>query len=197
MNKVKIVYKGLTYPVEIEDISARRMQERFNLSNPPEYLTEERAGVIIDSKYWKSELKAGSTYLIREQCDTLGNRNSDHEEIARRIGVNDSFRGIVLHSLIASTAVYHMKYNESDNTLVKKYLDEQIENHFFEYIIPSKYGENFYFIAKEKEANRIYIAFRGTKDLLDWNYNLQVIYRCYAYFFFLQISSKDKDFHPT
>ena len=65
MNKVNIVYKGLTYPVEIEDISAMGMQERFNLPNPPACLLDETASVIIDCKYWKSELTAGSTYLIK------------------------------------------------------------------------------------------------------------------------------------
>ena len=184
MNKVNIVYKGLTYPVEIEDISATEMQERFNLPNPPAYLLDETASVIIDCKYWKSELTAGSTYLINEQCGTLVNGNIDQEEVARRIGMNDSFRNIVLHSSIASTAVYKMEHNESGNIVLKEYLDKRIENHFFEYIIPSKHGENFYFISKEKEANRIYTAFQGTKDLLDCNYNLKVIYRCYFFFFF-------------
>lgn len=183
MSKIKIVYKQVTYPVKIDDVSPTDLQECFSLKIAPKFLYDEKADENIYFKYWKEELKTGSRYHLK-------GRGIDEEE-SQKVSINDSF---VLHSLIASSAVYMMEHKDVDEMLVRQYLYDQIENHCFEYIIQSKNGENVYLIAKEKEANRIYVAFRGTKDLLDWKYNLQVhfvlfIFPSTSLFFFLQKKS--------
>ena len=175
---VKILYKTQFYLVEIDNISPEDLREYFNLSKLPKFLLDEETNKIIDSRYWKEELEAGSEYRIREQF------------------LDDSYRGIVINSLIASAAVYKMEHTVLDEELVKQYLYAQIENHFFEYIIPSKHGENIYLIAKEKEANRIYVAFQGSKDLLEWKYKLQVRFAFYLFHSFLHILLPKKVFHP-
>ena len=179
MSEVKIVYKGESYEVDIEDISPEDLQECFGLPKVPKFLLDENANKMINCKYWRSKLKVGCIYRIKEQginSDTSGKNEVDEEEVAKTTtGIDDSFRDIVLHSLIASTAVYKMEHKEDDEKFLKQYMYDQMENHYFEYIIPSKHGENFYLIAKEVDANRIYVAFRGSKDLLDWKYNLQVM----------------------
>lgn len=88
------------------------MREYFNLSKLPKFLLDEETNKIIDSRYWKEELEAGSEYRIREQF------------------LDDSYRGIVINSLIASAAVYKMEHTVLDEELVKQYLYAQIENHF-------------------------------------------------------------------
>ena len=182
MSKVKIVYNRQSYSAKIDDISPDVLQECFSLQMKPKFLFDEKAHEIIDSKYWKDELKPGHIYRIKEQGNNFDTRNTNEEEAAKKNETVEDFDNIVLHSLIASSAVYKMEHKKDDETLVKEYLHEQIENHFFEYIIPSKHGENFYMIAKENEKKRIYIAFRGTKNLMDWKHNLKVTLR---YFFIL------------
>ena len=182
MSKVKIAYNRQFYSAEIEHIYPEVLQECFSLQMKPKFLFDEKAHEIIDSKYWKDELKPGYKYHIKEQGNNFGRLNTNEEEAAKKNESVEDFRKIVLHSLIASSAVYKMEHKKDDEKLVKEYLYEQIENHFFEYIIPSKHGENFYMIAKENEKNRIYIAFRGSKDLIDWKHNLKVTLR---YFFIL------------
>lgn len=187
MSEIKIVYKGESYEVDIEDISPEDLQECFTLPKPPKFLLDEDASKMISHKHWRSKLKVGSIYRIKEQGVTTVTSDKDsvdEEEMAKKAtGMDESFRDIVLHSLIASTAVYKMEHKDSDEKALKHYMYEQMNNHFFDYIIPSKHGENFYLIAKETNVNRIYVAFRGSKDLLDWKYNLQVML-CFIYLFF-------------
>lgn len=172
MSEVKIVYKGESYEADIEDISPEDLQECFDLPKPPKFLLDETANKMISYRHWISKLKVGRIYRIKEQ-------GNNEEEVAKKAtGIDDSFRDIVLHSLIASTAVYKMEHKDGDEKLLKHYMYEQMNNHFFDYIIPSKHGENFYLIAKETNVKRIYVAFRGSKDLLDWKYNLQVMLCC-------------------
>ena len=169
MGEVRIVYKEESCTVDIEDISQEGLQECFNLPKPPIILVDEMTDKIFDFKYWRSKLKVGSTYRIKEKSKI------DKEEVVKEdTGMDDTFRGIVLNSLIASKAVYKMAHEGNDEKLLKDYLYEQKENHYFDYIISSKHGENFYLIAKEIDEKRIYVAFRGSKDLLDWKYKLQV-----------------------
>ena len=182
MSKVTIVYKKQCDSVEIDDISPEDLQECFNLSKPPKFLLDEKGQEFIHSKYWKEELKAGCTYRVKEDGNPLGKRNINEEESAKKNEINGSVRDVLSHSLIASRAVYNMEHDEDDEKSIRKYLYEEYENHSFEYIIPSKHGKNFYLIAKEKKINRIYIAFRGNKDLLDCKYNLQVTL-CYLFTF--------------
>ena len=182
MGKVKIAYKKQIYRVEIDDLSPEDLEECFDLSNPPTFLLDDKANEIIHAKYWRKELKAGRLYRIEEQCNTFGKRNINEEEAFKKYGIDASFRNVVEHSLIAITAGYNMEHNKGDEKSIKKYLYEENENHPFEYIIPSKHGENFYLIAKENKVNRIYIAFRGDKDLLDLKHNLQVTL-CYFFIF--------------
>ena len=179
MGEVKIAYDGYSYEVNIEDISPENLQESFNLASQPEYLIDNVAKKIISSKNWKSKLNVGSTYHIKGDTSvTSGNGNVDEEDRKKSTsGIDDEFRGIVLHSLIASTAVYNIHHNDDDKKLIEQYLNEQMNNHFFDYVIPSKNGDNFFLIAKETNVNRIYVAFRGNKDLMDWKYNLQVTFR--------------------
>ena len=64
-----------------------------------------------------------------------------NEQVAAiEFGIDDSFKGIVSHSLIVSTALYKMEHKDRDEELISQYLYKQIENYFFEYIIPSKHG---------------------------------------------------------
>ena len=187
MSEIKIVYKGESYEVDIEDISPEDLQECFDLPKPPKFLLDENANTMISYKHWRSKLKVGSIYRIKEPGNNAVTSVKDgvdeEEEAKNATGMDESFRDIVLHSLIASTAVYKMEHKDSDEKFLKHYMYEQMNNHFFDYIIPSKHGENFYLIAKETKVNRIYVAFRGSKDLLDWKYNLQVMFRCFIIIF--------------
>ena len=179
MSEVTIVYEGDSYEVNIEDISPEDLQDCFDLPSPPRYLIDDIAKKRISSKNWKSKLKVGSIYRIKGNTSvTSGNGNVEKEDRKKNTtGIDDRFRGIVLHALIASTAVYKMEHKEDDKILIEQYLNEQMDNHFFDYVIPSKNGDNFCLIAKETAVNRIYVAFRGSKDLMDWKYNLQVTLR--------------------
>ena len=192
MARVTIFCNEFSSSVIIGDISPERLQECFELSKPPEFLLDKEANEIIDSKYWKELLKAGHTYHIKHQGNILHKLNTDEEDAAKTIGIDDSFGGIVLRSLIASIAVYKMEHIESDKESIEDYLTTQTRNHSFDYITPSKHGKNFYLIAKEKGFNRIYVAFRGAADLLDWKSNLQValcnffhFYLCFSFCIFL------------
>ena len=194
-NRVTITCSGESYPVKINNISSEDLQECFHLPKPPKFLLNEETNEIIHSRDWEEMLIEGRTYHIKEQGTNFGKDNVGEKKSVQKNGTSNNFRVTVLHSLIASTAVYKVEHEEHDEESVKQYLYEQAENHFFEYIIPSKHGKNIYLIAKEKEANRIYVAFRGTKGLLDWECNLQVIlcYFCFFVFvFFLYISRKYK-----
>lgn len=168
-NRVKIVYSGETYPVKINNISSEDLQECFDLPKPPKFLLNEETNEIIHSRDWEDMLKEGHTYHIKERGTNFGIDNVDEKKSVPKNGISNNFRVIVLHSLIASTAVYKIEHEEHDENSVKQYLYEQTENHFFEYIITSKHGENFYLIAKEKEANRIYIAFEEPKTFWTGN----------------------------
>ena len=186
MSEIKILYKGKWYETEIEDISPEELQECFDLPKPPKFLLVESENKLVNSRHWRSKLKEGSICRIKEgtnNVDSSGEVNIDTNESSKKAtGFDNNFRKIVLHSLIASTAVYKMEHSEDDEKLLQQYLYEQIENHYFEYIIPSKHGVNFFLIAKEIDANRIYIAFRGSQDLVDWEHNLQVRL-CYSFMF--------------
>ena len=192
MSEVKIVYKGESYEVDSEDISPEHLQECFELSKASKFLLDKNANKMINGKYWRSKLKVGCIYRIKEQginSDISGKNEVDEEEVAKTTTrIDDSFRDIVLHSLIASTAVYKMEHKEDDEKFLKQYLYDQMENHYFEYIIPSKHGENFYLIAKEIDANRIYVAFRESKDLLDWKFNLQMMLSFLLHLFIYLVS---------
>lgn len=200
MSKIKIVYKKESYQVDIGNISPENLQECFDLQKPPKILLDENTNKMINYKHWRSKLKVGSTYRIKEQGNISVNPDKDHADEEKKAkkttGMDENFRGIVLHSLIASTAVYKMEHKNGDEILIKQYMYEQINNHFFDYLIPSKHGKNFYLIAKETNVNRIYVAFRGSSDLLDWKYNLQVIH-CFIYFFIhFQILASPKKVFP-
>lgn len=177
MINVKTVYRRLSNQVEIDYILPESLQEYFDLPNPSTFLVDEKASEIIDSKYWRSELKPGSTYRIREHGNTSDKDKLGEKETAKKTGTNDTLSVIVSHAMTATTAVYKMKQNEGDETLVKQCMQEEDENRFFEYIILSKNGENVYLIANEKGENRIYIAIQAThtRYLLDLKCNLQVM----------------------
>ena len=195
MSKIKILYKKESYQVEIGNISPENLQECFDLQKPPTILLDENKNKMINYKHWRSKLNVGSIYRIKEQGNTSVNPvkdNVDEEKKAKKTTeMDESFRGIVLHSLIASTAVYKMEHKNGDEKLIKQYMYEQMNNHFFDYIIPSKHGENFYLISKEANVNRIYVAFRGTSDLLDLKYKLQVtLCNFFSFIFFTSSFTK-------
>ena len=183
--KVKIVHRGLFYQVEVKDISPEILQECFDLSELPRYLLDGQTNEIIHSKNWNSKLRANHVYHIKEDSYNHGAFKKINQQHARKKIYFEDIHSIVLHSLIASTAVYKLEHKENDKKLVRTYLYQQFENHDFEYIIPSKHGENFFLIAKEKEQSRLYVAFRGTKDLLHLNYNLQVRFFLFIFFYLL------------
>lgn len=185
-SKVKIVHRGLFHQAEIKDISPESLQECFDLSELPRYLLDAQTNEIIHSKNWNSKLKASHMYRIKEDGYITGAfKKINQQQVRKNITVED-LHSIVLQSLIASTAVYKLEHKEKDNKLLRTYLYEQFENHHFEYIIPSKHGEDFYLIAKEKGQSRLYVAFRGTKNLLELKYNFQV-----RFLFFISIYSLD------
>ena len=187
MINVKIVYRKQSCQVEVDDISPESLQEYFDLPNPPTFLVDEKESEIIDSKYWKSELKPGSTYRIKEHRNTSDKDKLGEKETAKKTGISDTLSVIVSHAVAATTAAYKMKHNEGDDTLIKQYMQEDNENRFFEYIILSKNGKNVYLIAKEKGEKRIYIAIQATDTgvLLDLKCNLQVT----LHYFFISIYS--------
>ena len=198
MSEIKIVYKGESYETEIEDISPEDLQECFDLPKPPKFLLVENENKVVSSKHWKTKLRKGSICRIKEDTNTLytsAQCNMDIKETATKFTEYDnSFRKVVLHSLIASNALIKLKHDENDEKSLKQYLHKQIENHNFEYIIRSKHGETFYLIAKELNVNRIYVAFRGREDLLDWKNSLQVrfFYIFFCFFSAVTMTSKVK-----
>ena len=126
MSEIKIVYKGESYEVDIEDISPEDLEECFTLPKPPKFLLDENANKMISQKHWRSKLKVGSIYRIKEQGNTAVTSDKDsvdEEEMAKKAtGMDESFRDIVLHSLIASTAVYKMEHKDSDEKVLKHYM---------------------------------------------------------------------------
>lgn len=65
-SNVKTIYKAQFCLVDIDDISAESLKEVFKLTKLPELLLDEKANKVIDSKYWKEELKAGCECRIKE-----------------------------------------------------------------------------------------------------------------------------------
>ena len=47
MSEIKIVYKGESYEVDIEDISPEDLEECFTLPKPPKFLLDENANKMI------------------------------------------------------------------------------------------------------------------------------------------------------
>ena len=114
MSEIKIVYKGESYEVHIKDILPEDLQECFDLPKPPKFLLDENANKMISYKHWRSKLKVGSIYRIKEPGNNAVTSVKDgvdeEEEAKNATGMDESFRDIVLHSLIASTAVYKMEH---------------------------------------------------------------------------------------
>lgn len=158
---VTISCNNTKYQFEIEDVLPNLLKESFDLCDKPTTLFSTNNNQVVPSTKWQTKLIAGASYYIK---------NPKAEEKEEKEGLGE----IILNSLVASTAVYHMSHTEDDVEKCRQYLIEQLDNHYFESVIQSKYGENVYLIAKEIDAERIYIAFRGTKELADWKKNIQV-----------------------
>ena len=161
---VAIECSGVEHQFAIEDITAELLMDSFELKIEPKALYQCPSNLVIPSKKWQSHLKPGCSYYIKNNCVTSEDKKLKDDE---------SLGEIILHSLVASTAVYHINHAKR-NDECEIFLKEQLENHNFEYVIQSQYGENIYIMAKESNENRIYVSFCGTKDLSDWKYNVQV-----------------------
>ena len=159
-----ISFDGLELQFSIDDVTPENLMYSFELTNEPKFLFQCTSNLVVPSRKWLSNLKPGCSYYIK---------NSSSSEHLQRLK-DDIFGELILHSLIASTAVYHINHLEGSDEC-KNYLQEQLENHNFEYVTQSRYGENTYILAKEMYKNRIYVAFSGTKELSDWKYNVQVL----------------------
>ena len=170
MGEVTIAYKDKPVTLDIEDISPDTLQEVFELPDPPKFLRDVNSNKIILSKNWGTQLKKGSLYRIKEQATST----DIVKEYLTDYLTDDNFKEIVLHALIASTAAYKIKHSDNDINDLKTYLYQQMNNHYFDEVILSKHGENFFFIAKQYDANRIYVAFRNSTGLLDVSHTLQV-----------------------
>ena len=164
---VKILYKTQFYLVEIDNISPEDLREYFNLSKLPKFLLDEETNKIIDSRYWKEELEAGSEYRIREQF------------------LDDSYRGIVINSLIASAAVYKMEHTVLDEELVKQYLYAQIENHFLSILFRLNMEKISIWLPKKKKQTESMSLSKGAKTF--WNgsisYRSGLLFICFIAFY--------------
>ena len=169
-NIVTIIYKEEILNLEIEDVTPENLQEFFALPILPEILFDKDSGKKIESMQWQSHLERDGLYYIYER------NNFEEEDSVRKSypETDEQFNEIVLNSLIASMAVYKVSHENDSEEVLMGYLYEQMTNHYFEYVIPTRHGNNFYLIAKERIVNRFYVAFRGGKDLLNYQYNLKV-----------------------
>ena len=165
MDEVVIICNEVEHRFDKEDVTPEILKECFGLNEEPKILLQESNSSVIYFKKWQSKLTPGFTYHIKSKDD--GQSSSEHKQ-------DDTIGELVLNALIASTAVYYISHELDDEEKCKKYLMEQLTNHNFEDVILSQNGESYYLIAKEADTNRIYIAFRGSKELSDWKYNLQV-----------------------
>ena len=169
-NTVTIICKEEILNLEIEDVTPENLQEFFALPILPQILFDEDSGEKIESMQWQSHLERDGLYYIYEK------KNFEERDAVRKSypETDERFNEIVLNSLIASMAVYKVSHENGSNEDLMGYLCEQMTNHYFEYVIPTRHGDNFCLIAKEHRINRIYLAFRGGKDLLSYQYNLKV-----------------------
>ena len=71
-------------------------------------------------------------------------------------------------------ADYKVSHKNDSEELLMGHLYEPMINHYFEYVIPTRHGNNFCLIAKDRIVDRFYVAFLGGKDLLNYQYNLKV-----------------------
>ena len=165
MDEVAIICNEVEHRFYIEDVTPEILKDSFGLNEEPITLLPESNGPVIHFKKWQSKLIRGFTYYIIRKDD--GQSSSEKKQ-------DDSMGELVLNALIASTAVEYISHEPDDEEKCKKYLMEQLTNHNFKDIILSQNGESYYLIAKEADKNRIYIAFRGSKELSDWKYNFQV-----------------------
>ena len=169
-NIVTVICKEEILNLEIEDVTPENLQEFFALHIFPKVLYDGYSGRKIESGHWQSHLERGSLYYVYEE------KNLKEEDGVKKSypETDERFNEIVLNSLIASIAVYKLSHEINSEEDLMEYLYEQMTNHYFEYVIPTRHGDNFYLIAKEHRINRIYVAFRGGKDLLNCQYNLKV-----------------------
>lgn len=173
-----VTYKGDNHQFFIEDIEPDFLQETFDLDEKPTSIFAVNSNLVIPLSKKHERLKPGESYYIKQKNKSARLENEDRNTNTRYgevIRGQDENEVIGLNALIASTAIYY-PVNESNLPTggnCSQYLHEQLTNHNFEYIVPNRFGENHFLIAKEIGIDRIYIAFRGTKDLNDWKFNLQ------------------------
>ena len=166
-DEVAITYDGQELRYCIEDVLPSSLKDDFDLRDEPKSLFQCDTNLVVPSRKWQSHLKPGQTYYIKVKSGESSSREEKRDT---------SLGDVVLNSLIASTAVYHITHDSDSNEKLQSYLMEQLENHELDVVIQSRHGKNHYLIAKDMNSKRIYIAFRGTKELSDWKFNLQV--RC-------------------
>ena len=162
---IMIICNEVEHRFDIEDVTPDILKDSFGLNEEPKTLLQKSNSSVIHFKKWQSKLIPGFTYHIIRKDD--GQSRSEQEQ-------DDCMGELFLNALIASTAVNYISHEPDDEEKCQKYLMEQLTNHNFKDIILSQNGKSYYLIVKEAGKNRIYIAFRGSKELSDWKYNLQV-----------------------
>ena len=151
---VSITCNDETHKFAIEDIDPDILQQTFNLLEPPSIIFQTSSNLAIPIPKRVGRLQHGESYYIKAKPRNISTFTDESDAFNRNPG--NAFHGdtheeqIILNSLIASAAIYHSSDETEEESGGKcgAYLTEQIDNHNFEYIVRSKFGENHYLIVK-------------------------------------------------
>ena len=150
---VFVTYNGNTHQFFIDDIEPEFLQATFELLEAPTTLFSVASNLAIPIAKKRERLKSGDSYYIKfkkKQVNVRLDEFDSYTKYTNRIKYPENETDIILNSLVASTAVYY-NIDESevqDGGECGKYLQEQLNNHNFEYIVRNKYGSNNFLIAK-------------------------------------------------
>ena len=142
-----------THRFFIEDVEPEFLQATFELMQPPMTLFSVTSNLAIPVAKKAERLKPGESYYIKSKTKRVDAQLDEYNTYSKykdSIKHPDGKDELVLNSLIASTAVYY-NVDESemrDGGSCGKYLEEQLNNHNFEYIVRNKFGSTNFLIAK-------------------------------------------------
>ena len=152
-NSIFITYKEETHQFFIEDIDPEFLQETFDLDEKPTSIFAVNSNLVIPLSKKKERLKPGESYYIKQKSKTSVPKNEERSTTARyrdNVDGQEENEELALNALIASAAIYY-PINE-DNLPIggncSQYLHEQLTNHNFDFVVPNRFGDNHFMIAK-------------------------------------------------
>ena len=152
-NSVFVTYKDDTHQFFIEDIDPDFLQETFDLEERPTSIFAVKTNLVIPLSKKTERLKPGESYYIKQKIKVSRPLNEEQNENTR---LHDSIDGreetadVALNALIASKAIYYPINEDNLPTggSCSQYLHEQLTNHNFDFVVPNRFGDNHFLIAK-------------------------------------------------